>query len=59
MNMITPFDDFVYLVNNVLLGEEPVSEKDEFEFMNICNAFKDFACISDYSHLYSCVDTIY
>lgn len=23
--MITPFDDFVYLVNNVLLGEEPVS----------------------------------
>lgn len=23
--MITPFDDFIYLVNNVLLGDEPVS----------------------------------
>ncbi|XP_017774336.1 PREDICTED: uncharacterized protein LOC108561073 [Nicrophorus vespilloides] len=25
-NMITPFDDFVYLINNVLLGEEPTFE---------------------------------
>ncbi|EFA03816.1 hypothetical protein TcasGA2_TC013930 [Tribolium castaneum] len=24
--MITPFDDFVYLINNVLLGEEPTIE---------------------------------
>jgi len=22
---MTPFDDFVYLINHVLLGEEPVS----------------------------------
>lgn len=22
---MTPFDDFVYLVNSILLGEEPVS----------------------------------
>lgn len=25
--MMTPFEDFVYLINHVLLGEEPVSEK--------------------------------
>ncbi|KAB0797326.1 hypothetical protein PPYR_08320 [Photinus pyralis] len=25
-NMITPFDDFVYLLNNVILGDEPSIE---------------------------------
>lgn len=24
---MTPFEDFVYLINHVLLGEEPVSNK--------------------------------
>lgn len=34
--MITPFDDFVYLVNNVLLGEEPVSRiQDRFQVPTI------------------------
>lgn len=25
--MMTPFEDFVYLINHVLLGEEPVSNR--------------------------------
>lgn len=30
--MMTPFEDFVYLINHVLLGEEPVSEENSFIF---------------------------
>lgn len=26
MNMITPFDDYIYLLNNVILGEEATVE---------------------------------
>lgn len=39
--MITPFDDFVYLVNNVLLGEEPVSYMENECFMFLKYIFVD------------------
>lgn len=29
--MMTPLDDFAYLINHVLLGEEPVRPNDVFE----------------------------
>lgn len=36
--MMTPLDDFVYLINQVLLGEEPVCNnlKQQFEYNFYC-----------------------
>ena len=34
--IMTPYDDFVYLINSILLGEEPVST---FYFCYIINAY--------------------
>lgn len=41
--MMTPFEDFVYLINHVLLGEEPVSEENSFISLAACIDFCYYA----------------
>lgn len=46
--MITPFDDFVYLVNNVLLGEEPVGEFEDIRVKHFLTDCFHFQTIEDF-----------
>lgn len=38
---MTPFDDFLYLVNSILLGEEPVRNTHRDEFYESCAHFNN------------------